>query len=503
MSIIESIKTDIARVSDSLKALAQDALMSSGADGTITASNAAVLTGGIIAAAVVLVLLRVLFRRSPQQKPNMPLSAQTRGARWMGYVVAVIFFGFFGGWAWYAPLSSAAVAPGVVSPDGSRKTVQHLEGGIIRRIHVREGQHVTAGSTLITLEDVRALARLDELRERMIFLLATEGRLLAELDELEAVEFAIPEDLQQAAAAQVEIAQRGQQQLFESRRDMRSARVRILAKRIDQLNEEITGLNEVIEAQDQQLALVAQELEATKQLYEQGLQRLSPYLALQRQEADLKAERASNRAAIARIGQQIGETELQLTAIGQQSREEVNEELSRVRSELATIRSQIPERADALLRTTVTAPIAGQILNIQVTTEAGGILRPGGDILDIVPDDAALVIDARVRPQDIDKVYPGMSAQVILTAYAQRNLPRIFGSVQSVSADRFVDERTGEPYFLAKVFVDSQDVGAIEQSIELMAGMPADVMILTGEGTFFDFIFKPFSDSIRTSFREG
>jgi HlyD family secretion protein/epimerase transport system membrane fusion protein len=353
------------------------------------------------------------------------------------------------------------------------------------------------------LEDVRALARLDELREQMIFLLATEGRLLAELDGLEVVAFVIPEDLRQAAAAQVEIAQRGQQQLFESRRDMQTARKRILAKRVDQLNEEITGLNEVIDAQNQQLALIGQELEASKLLYDQGMQRLSAYLALQRQEADLKAERAANRASIARLGQQIGETELQLTAIGQQSREEINEELSRVRSELATIRSQIPERADALLRTIVTAPIAGQVLNIQVTTEAGGILRPGGDVLDIVPDNAALIIDARVRPQDIDKVYPGMTAQVLLTAYAQRNLPRIFGNVQSVSADRFVDERTGEPYFLAKVFVDSQEVVVFEERIELMVGMPADVMILTGEGTLFDFLFKPFSDSIRASFREG
>lgn len=503
MAILDSLKSDIVAASETLRGIMNEFFIANAQDGTLTPTNAALWTGVIIAAAVIFVLFRIFFRPAPKQTPGKPLHLQTRSARWMGYVVAAIFFGVLGGWAWYAPLSSAAVAPGVVSPDGSRKTVQHLEGGIIRRIHVREGQHVAAGATLITLEDVRALARLDELRERMIFLLATESRLLAELDDLDAVAFAIPEDLRQASAEQVDMAQRGQQQLFESRRDMQTARKRILAKRVDQLNEEITGLNEVIDAQNLQLDLIAQELEATKQLYDQGLQRLSPYLAIQRQEADLKAERAANRASIARLGQQIGETELQLTAIGQQSREEVNEELSRVRSELATIRSQIPERADALLRTTVTAPISGQILNIQVTTEAGGILRPGGDVLDIVPDDAALIIDARVRPQDIDKVYPGMKAQVILTAYTQRNLPRIFGSVQSVSADRFVDERTGEPYFLAKVVVDSQEIVVLQDRIELMVGMPADVMILTGEGTLFDFLLKPFSDSIRASFREG
>lgn len=466
------------------------------------AQNVAFATVALIGGLILLLILKILFRPAPKQSPRTALSSQTRSARWLGAGVAILFFGALGGWAWYAPLASAAVAPGVVSPDGSRKTVQHLEGGIIQRIHVREGQHVDAGTTLITLENVRALARLDELRERMIFLLATESRLNAEMGDLDQISFDFPDDLRAEATERVEIAQLGQQQLFDNRRETQEARKRILGKRIDQLNEEITGLNEVIDAQNQQLGLIAQELEAAKELFDQGLQRLSPYLALQRQEADLKAERATNRASIARLGQQIGETELQLTAISQQTKEQVSEELSQVRTELATIRSQLPERADALLRTIVKAPITGQVLNIQVTTEEGGILRPGGEILDIVPDDAALIIDARVRPNDIDTVFPGMKAQIILTAYAQRNLPRMYGTLQSVSADRFVDERTGEPYFLAKVFVDANEADALDDDVELIVGMPADVMILTGERTFFDFLMKPFADSIRASFKE-
>ncbi|NDW53447.1 HlyD family type I secretion periplasmic adaptor subunit [Aliiroseovarius sp. PrR006] len=457
---------------------------------------------GLIGVLIVALLLRVMLGSDAAQSPRTPLSSQTRGARLLGVGVTVLFFGVLGGWAWYAPLASAAIAPGVVSPDGSRKTVQHLEGGIIQRIHVREGQHVEAGATLITLESVRALARLDELRERTIFLLATESRLVAEMADQGLIEFSFPDDLMNEAAARVEVARTGQQQLFENRRDVHDARVRILGKRIDQLNEEIIGLEEFIAAQNQQLDLVGQELEATQRLYEQGLQRLSPYLALQRQEANLKAERAANRASIARLGQQIGETELQLAAIGQQAKEEISEELSQVRTELATIRSQIPERMDALHRTIVKAPISGQILNIQVTTETGGILSPGGEILDIVPDDAALIIDARVRPTDIDTVFPGMNAQIILTAYAQRNLPRIYGTLQSVSADRFVDERTGEPYFLAKIVVDGDQAETLGSNVELIVGMPADVMILTGERTLFDFLMKPFVDSIRTSFKE-
>ncbi len=462
----------------------------------------AIATALLILVMLVYLLAKIFFRRPSNLSPRTSLSSQTRSAWLLGCIVSILFFGVLGIWAWYAPIASAALAPGVVSPDGSKKTVQHLEGGIIRQIHVREGQHVDVGATLITLENVRALARLDEFRERMIYLLATESRLEAEMGDLDEISFSFPEALHAEAGQRVKVAQLGQTQLFDNRRETHEARKRILAKQIDQLNEQIIGLKEVIDAQNQQHDLIRQELKAVKKLYEQGLQRLSPYLALQRQEADLKAERATNRASIARIGQQIGETELQLTAISQHSKEQVSEELSQVRTELATIRSQIPERTDALLRTIVKAPIAGRILNIQVTTEEGGILRPGGDILDIIPDNAVPIIDARVRPNDIDTVFPGMKAQVILTAYSQRNLPRMYGTLQSVSADRFVDERTGDPYFLAKVEVDRDGANKLNQDVELLVGMPAEVMLLTGERTFFDFLVKPFTDSIRSSFKE-
>ena len=469
----------------------------------LTPLQIAGLAGGVILLVILLSLTWTVIRAGKGSRQMGSLADETRGARLLGIVVAGLFFGVLGLWAWQAPLASAAIAPGVVSPDGSRKTIQHLEGGIIRRIHVREGQTVASGDTLLTLENVRALARLDELRERMIFLIATEARLIAEATDQVDITFDFPQDLIDAASDQVAVARHGQEQLFESRRQTVDAQARILAKRILQLNEEIIGLEEVISAQGEQLDLIGVELTAAQELYEQGLQRLSPVLALQRQEAELKANRALNRAAISQLGQQIGETELQLYAIQQQAREEVNEELTRVRNELATIRSQLPERQDALFRTTVTAPISGQVLNIRVTTEDGGILRPGGDILDIVPDDSAVVIDARISPQDIDTVFPGMQAQILLTAYTQRNLPRIFGTLQSVSADRFTDERTGEPFFLAKVFVDSADLEAMAQDVSLMVGMPADVMILTGERTVLDYLIRPFMDSLRGSFRES
>lgn len=456
---------------------------------------------GLLVLAFFIFLL--IFRSGRNGLSGLRLGSATRGAKMLGLSTAVLFFGIFGVWSWYAPLASAAVAPGVVNPDGSRKTVQHLEGGIIRTIHVREGDHVAAGDTLVTLEDVRALARLNELRERQVFLLATEARLVAEQIGSENVEFTFPEELAADRPEQIAEAEASQRALFHDRRATQAARERILGSRINQLREEITGLNEVIAAQDGQLQLLQQEIEVSQGLYDQKLQRLAPLLALKRQEAELFAEQAGHRAAIARLGQQIGETELQLYATFQQMREEISTELANMRAELAAIKSQLPERADALARTKVTAPITGQVLNLRVTTEVGGILRPGGEILDIVPDDGALIIEARLRPQDIDTVHPGMQARVLLTAYTQRNLPQIYGTLRSVSADRLIDDRTGEPYFLAQVFVPAEALEKISGDIVMTAGMPADVMILTGERTVFDFVLKPFADSLRLSFRES
>jgi HlyD family secretion protein/epimerase transport system membrane fusion protein len=321
-------------------------------------------------------------------------------------------------------------------------------------------------------------------------------------EQVGAADLAFPPDLSEAGTQEAAAAMTGQIALFESRKETQAARERILQKRIDQLNEEIAGLEEVTEAQDQQISLIEREIGINQDLVDKGLGRMPPLLALQRELAGLQAERAANRAGIARLGQQIGETELQIHAMRQQTLEEISEQLTGVRAELGAVRSQIPEREDALFRTSVLAPISGRVMNVQVTTEGGGILPPGGSVLDIVPEDGKLVIDARVRPQDIVGVVPGMRARVLLTAYNQRNLPQMFGEVASVSADRLIDERTGEPYFLAKVHVSSDEIEALDADVTLAPGMPADVMILNGERTVLDYLIKPFSDSIRMSFRE-
>jgi len=463
--------------------------------------------GRIAVGATLFVLLSVIavplwfaFRRHRSPGTEGPSLAElTRGPRRLGYMALFLLLAGFGGWSSTAPLASAAIAPGVVSPDGSRKTIQHLEGGIIQAIHVREGDFVVAGQKLVTLKATQARADFEVLRERYVHLLASEARLIAE--QIGAEEIAFPEELKTLGGGEAQRAIPGQEDLLRSRRASQQGKEQILGQRVKQLEEEISGLREVIAAQDTQLALLGQEIKGTKILYQKGLVPLPRLLALQRAEADIHGQQAANRARIARDNQEIGETEMQLLTLRQENKERVNEELTKVRADLAELRSQFPSRADVLSRTVIEAPIAGIVMNVRVTTESG-VVKPGEPLLDIVPAEAKLIIDARVKPIDIDTVHPGMKARVLLTAYRQRNLPQIHGTLRSISADRLIDDRSGEAYFLAKVEVDRAELARLAD-VRLTPGMPAEVMILTGEQTLLNYLLRPLLDSVTKGFRES
>jgi HlyD family type I secretion membrane fusion protein len=452
----------------------------------------------ILSSGIVVLLWRALRRRRSQGIEGPSLAHLTRQPRRLGYVAVLLLVAGLGGWSVIAPLASAAIAIGVVSPDGYRKTIQHLEGGIIRAIHVREGDFVTAGQKLVTLEETQAKANYEELRERYVYLLAMEARLIAEQTGADTIEF--PAELMTLGTGEAQNL-RGEEDLFLSRRATREGRERILDQRVKQLEEEIVGLRAVIAADSTQLELIKQEIAGVKELYDKGLERLPRLLALQRSQADIRGEQARYGAQIARNKQEIGESEMQLLTMRQEDKEKINEDLTKVRSALAELRSQLPSRADVLTRTIITAPIAGTVMNVRVTTESG-VVRPGEPILDIVPVEAKLIIDARVRPIDIDTVQPGMKAHVLLTAYRQRNLLQIHGSLRSISADRLIDDRSGEAYFLAKVEVDRAELARLKD-VRLMPGMPAEVMILTGERTLLDYFLRGFLESVTKSFRES
>jgi HlyD family secretion protein/epimerase transport system membrane fusion protein len=438
----------------------------------------------------------------PAPGPERSLLAELRCSIVAAALLVGLGLGGFALWAAAAPLAGAAIASGVISPDGSRRTVQHLEGGIIRRILVEDGSRVQAGDPLLVLEDVQVRAGHDVLRARFHSLAATQARLLAE--QSGAAEIRFPDWLieatgEDAAALEAMLAQR---QLFRTRVQGLADRRGILARRIGQLREEIEGLEAQIAADGRQIELIAEEIAGLDHLYRKGLAPKTRLLELQRAQSDIEGDRAERRARIARAQQAIGETELQIMAQGTALLEDANEELSRVQAELTEVEQRLAASRDVLARTLIRAPGAGTVVELRFRTP-GGVIRPGEPILDIVPDDEDLLVDARLSPLDIDVVAAGLPAQIVLPAFKQRHLPRIEGRVRQVSADAIVDPHSGERYFEARIEVDPAQLAGLGPDVALTPGMPAEVYITTAERTMLDYLLQPLRDSLRRAFRES
>jgi len=424
-----------------------------------------------------------------------------RGSLIAGAAVIVFFVGVGLLWGGTAPIAGAAIAQGVVSPDGRRRTVQHLEGGIIHQILVTEGDQVSVGEPLIILEETQALAEYSRIKSQQLTFAAMQARLEAEQDLED--EIAFPSWLLDEAG-DMEVAEiiETQSTLFATRAAAQESRELILRQRIAQLDEEITGLEAQIDSQNRQLELIASEVADVQELVDRGLERRPRLLGLQRQAADIEGTLGENQAGIARAQQSIGETELQILNLETDRQDEIANSLNQVRFERAGIEQELLRTQDVLARTSITAPISGIIVQSRAST-VGGVVRPGEPILDIVPQEEELLIDARISPIDIDAIQIGMSAEIILSAYSQRRLPRIGGTVRSISADRLIDEITGQAYFLARVEVNPQELAALEGEVTLTAGMPAEVYILTGERTALEYLLEPVNQSFRRAFREA
>lgn len=439
----------------------------------------------------------VLILSTPPTSDEPSLDAIISRSRRVGWIVMAVLFGIGGFLAVAIPIAGAAVASGVVSPDGNRRAIQHLEGGIIERILVREGQVVEQGQVLVVLENTQAEASLSELVEKMAHHLAAAAR--AEAYRLGADRIRPPALEAYIDPARIGRALVAQQILLDSQREREKSRQRLLESQVRELEARIAGQRALAEAQEQQNMLISQDVAVSKSLRDRGLERLSRLLEVQRLQAEIKGDMVSNLGQIASYEQTIRVTQMEFEANERQEREKINEELASVQSELALLRRRIPALLDVLERTRIVSPMAGKVMNIQVTTETG-VVKPGAVILELVPLDAELVLDARVNPIDIDVVHPGMAAKVVLSAFAQRNLPQVHGTVRSVSADSLTDERTGQKYFLAKIRVDEGQLGS---NLKLLPGMPADIFILTGERTAFDYLVRPFLNSLSRSFRES
>jgi HlyD family secretion protein len=424
-----------------------------------------------------------------------------RGPIVAGLIVLVLTFAVGGGWAAVAPLAGAAIAPGVISPEGSRQTVQHLEGGIIREILVRDSDRVVRGQPLVVLEGVGARAEVGRLEERLRTLAAQEARLRAERADAAEIRFDHP-ILADAGAPEVAAVRAAQVNFFETRRAAEANREAIQAQRIDQLERQIAGLRRQLASNRRQRELIQEETTDVDRLYRQGLERKARLLALQREDAALLGTLGELEAKIAEAEEAIGETRLELMDIRIRRIEQVDEQLADVQMQRGEAEEELAAADDTLRRTEITAPVAGTVLDLRFKT-TGGVIGPGEPVLDLIPSADELIIDARVRPTDIDDVAAGQSAHVMFPSLPQRQLLRIAGVVESVSADALTDEETGETYYQTKVRVDRGDLARAAPGVELTPGIPAEVFIATTERTLLGYLLQPIREILAHTFRES
>jgi HlyD family secretion protein len=443
--------------------------------------------------------LITLDQASPPPVPASPL-ARTRELVLAGSALIGVFVIGFGAWSVMAPLESAAVAVGSVVSESSRKTVQHLEGGIISAILVHDGDQVTAGQTLIRLDDTKARTTLLALRGQLWDAKAREARLIAERDGAATIDF--PADLlaQQSEPA-VAAALAGQQKIFDARRSLVESKTAAIGERINQVHEEINGHQAEVVALEKRVALLQEEVGGVKQLVASGLERKSRLLQLERDLADADGKRGDTLAQIARAKQTIAEAEIDILSLQNDRQKDVADELRETQKKGHELAEQVQAAADVLARDDVKAPENGTITDLRVHTP-GGVISPGEALLDLVPEADRLVVEVQVRPEDIDRVREGLPAQVRLLPYKQRRTPLLNATVIYVSADRLVDKRPERSYYTAKLRIDEKELAALGGEVKMVPGMPSEAMIQTGETTVAAYALSPILDSFHRAFRE-
>lgn len=427
--------------------------------------------------------------------PTPPISNPVK----FGLAVISIFFGTFILWSLLAPIESAAIAPGKVVVDSNRKTIQHLEGGIVKELLVRDGSNVKKGDLLIRLDNTQAKASLELLRGQAVELLAAEARLKAERDG--ATEIAFPkrlkpyEDIPEVKSILV-----SQRAIFDANKKTLSGNLNILEQRKVQLEKEIESLDSQVKAETKQLKLIQEEIEAVAFLEKRKLIEKPRLLALQRESARLLGDRGEHIGLIAKAQQKIGETSMQLLTTKDKYQKDVLDQLRDTQQRLADILQRTKAAQDVLDRTNIVAPQSGKVVGLTAHT-IGGVIAPGKEVLYIIPSDDKMIIEARVNPLDIDVVHEGLLAKIQFTAFKSRSTPVVDGVVKDVSADSFEDPNTREFYYKARISIDKEQMARLN-NVKLYPGMPAQVMIIIDKQSPFDYFVTPIKSSFDRAFRE-
>ena len=418
----------------------------------------------------------------------------------LGLMVVLLLFGGLIAWSLTASIGGAVIAPGTVAVESNRKSVEHLEGGIVGALLVREGDRVEAGQILLRLDDTVERASLAVLDDQLVELRARSARLRAELHDERTVDFG-PALRARRGEPKVRQLLEAETDLFQARKASRESRRDVLEQRVAGFQDQIAGLGRQQDARSRQIALTEQELVGVEKLHVKGHAPLTRVLELKgrlQQFAALQAEHATD---IAIASNSIGETQLRMSGDNQAFLESVSTELRDVQASILNLAERHSAAQARLSRLDISAPQSGIVLGLTAHT-IGGVVRPGEPVMEIVPADDALVLEARVQPTDVDKVRAGLRSKIRLSAFDQQTTPEINGTLESISADRLEDPRRGEAYFLARIRIVEDETSKLD-GLELVPGMPAEVFIETGERLAISYLLKPLLDNVTRAFKDG
>ncbi|WP_206453071.1 HlyD family type I secretion periplasmic adaptor subunit [Aurantimonas marina] len=416
-----------------------------------------------------------------------------------GAALSASFLLGFGAWAALAPLASAAVAPGVVAAAGQNQGVQHLEGGIVRTILVREGERIKAGQALFALDPTGPEAQRNRLQKQMVGLKARTERLTSERDGLEELSF--PPVLHELAATEgIGNLLNEQEREFTARLDRHRQEQVIMGQRVQALREQIEGMSAQQTALERQLEVVREEVTRKRTLLDKGLTNRSEYTALLRSEADLVGQVGQSVSSILAAKTQIAEAQAQLARLDTQRVETAVTQLNEIRAQVSDTEEQLRAAEDVLDRIVVRSPSDGIIIKMSVNA-SGSVVRPGDQLLELLPTGEDLLIEARVSPQDVDVISIGQRARLRFSALNTRTTPTVEAKVTYLSADRLIDQTTQQPYYTARLSMIDDLPPEISRD-QIYPGMPVEAYIATGERTFLEYLAKPITDSFSRAFRE-
>lgn len=419
----------------------------------------------------------------------------------IGVITILVMFGGFGSWATLAPLHGAVMATGQVKVESSRKTIQHLEGGIVSQILVKEGQLVKKDQPLIVLESTQIDAQLNMVGDQLDIQLGAAARLEAEKAGASQLKFSPALLAKNKMPTAAEIMQ-NETALFNVRRQALNSELALIQGQIAEVKGEIVALNSQLAATDKTIGYLDEELAVNEKLAQQGFVATPRLLEFKRSLSAQQDRKGEYTADIARAKQKINELGLRSANLRHEYSTRANTELKATQDKIFDLQERLRVPKDAMQRQTIVSPVAGRIVGLKVHT-IGGVIGAREPLMDIAPVLGDLLIESRVQISDIDDLHLEMEAEVRLSAYKQRTTPLVKGKVINIGADSLIDEATRTPYYSVQVKVDAASLKEAGDDIKLYPGMPAEVYLLTKSRTAFQYLIDPITDTLHRSFRES